>query len=203
MKTCTKCKKKLGDRSKRTLCMECSKVCECGKSKDFRAKHCKSCGMSLSAKAQWAKGGAILEAVKRAGLARRRMFEHLTLDAFVMTKQQDGRRYAFYWTPEGKKKYIYRYQWIWTMANGPIPTGMEIHHINEDCTDDRLENLQMMSGEDHQRMHLLSGRAENMVRARGFRTGKVEIVCPTCGKTFEDFRSNKRTYCSKDCYRKT
>ena len=34
---------------------------------------------------------------------------------------------------------------IWTMFNGEIPEGMVVDHINNDFTDDRIENLQLLS----------------------------------------------------------
>ena len=41
---------------------------------------------------------------------------------------------------------------IWEKANGPIPKGYEIHHINEDKQDNRLENLQMLTKKEHMRL---------------------------------------------------
>ena len=42
---------------------------------------------------------------------------------------------------EGKRQYVHRY--VWEQANGPIPAGMCIDHINRDHTDNRLENLRL------------------------------------------------------------
>lgn len=41
------------------------------------------------------------------------------------------------------KKLVHRL--VWEAFNGPIPQGMQVNHINEDKTDNRLENLNLMS----------------------------------------------------------
>jgi len=41
----------------------------------------------------------------------------------------------------------------WENANGPIPPGMIIHHRNGVRSDNRLENLEMMSRATHLRVH--------------------------------------------------
>jgi len=42
---------------------------------------------------------------------------------------------------------------VWEEANGPIPSGHLIHHINRDTADDRLENLMAMSNGEHTQFH--------------------------------------------------
>jgi len=50
-------------------------------------------------------------------------------------------------------KWRYRARLMWADANGPIPKGMLIHHINEDPFDDRLENFEMVTRAEHARLH--------------------------------------------------
>ncbi len=37
------------------------------------------------------------------------------------------------------------HRWVWTQANGAIPKGMEIDHINSNVRDNRIENLQLVT----------------------------------------------------------
>lgn len=42
---------------------------------------------------------------------------------------------------------------VWEKANGPIPTGMVVHHLNHNPQDNRLENLALIGHADHSRHH--------------------------------------------------
>ena len=48
---------------------------------------------------------------------------------------------------KGKKTYEHRK--VWQEANGEIPKGMHIHHINANKLDNRLENLALVSHKEN------------------------------------------------------
>lgn len=43
--------------------------------------------------------------------------------------------------------------------------GEVVHHVNSDCTDDRLENLQLLTREDHTSLHKAGFKLERSVGA--------------------------------------
>jgi predicted heme/steroid binding protein len=51
----------------------------------------------------------------------------------------------------GVEKKLHRL--IWEQANGPIPNGMVIHHIDGNMFNNDLSNLQMMTNREHNKLH--------------------------------------------------
>lgn len=42
---------------------------------------------------------------------------------------------------------------VWENKNGPIPLGMQIHHIDGNKTNNNIENLQLVTPLEHKRLH--------------------------------------------------
>lgn len=57
-------------------------------------------------------------------------------------------------TAAGQRRWPYEHHVVWEAANGPIPRGCELHHVNRDRTDNRLENLELCTSKStHMQRH--------------------------------------------------
>lgn len=117
---------------------------------------------------------------------------------------------------------ILAHRWVWESINGPIPVGMEIHHKDKDKSHNEIENLEIVSRSDHQKIHAkeqsqkdqldkvrpiewlrseegrksVSQKGKEVWENRGFHI----ITCENCGIE-KEFRRWAR-FCCKTCYMK-
>ena len=55
-------------------------------------------------------------------------------------------------------KIYYEHRLIWAEANGPIPDGYVIHHINGNKKDNRLANLAMVTAKENRQKYDVIGK---------------------------------------------
>lgn len=72
----------------------------------------------------------------------------IIFDGIRFTKAQ-GRKY--YYNSKHRK---HLHQYVWEKANGAIPDGYEIHHIDHDTENNELSNLIMLTAEEHREHHV-------------------------------------------------
>jgi predicted Zn-ribbon and HTH transcriptional regulator len=93
----------------------------------------------------------------------------------------DPRGY-FYRYAGGKK--IWRHREVWEQAHGPIPGSVHVHHLNHVPGDDRLENLQAVTGSRHRKHH-----AE----------ARAVSECRNCGHEFEHSTNGRPAWYCAPC----
>lgn len=113
-------------------------------------------------------------------------------------------KYEFVIAPDkypGKKyrgRYAYEHHVRWWKHTGiTISPGMEIHHINGNHRDNRIDNLLLLSKKEHQKIHSELNRVP-----------KAIVNCARCGKEkslkpnnyrFKVKNGQKYFFCSQSC----
>ena len=57
-----------------------------------------------------------------------------------------------YWRST-KSAALYAHRWVWMMYFGHIPSGMHVHHIDGNRSNNDITNLQMLKHSDHIKFH--------------------------------------------------
>lgn len=99
--------------------------------------------------------------------------------------------YLRVWAPEHPVAYgdgtALVHRMVWHDANGTIPAGFDVHHRNEDKTDNRIKNLILLSNVEHQAEHNIPGTT------RRNQYGEFAILTPEGRRE----RSRRRAYWRK------
>lgn len=119
------------------------------------------------------------------------------------------------------RKRLHRY--VWEKEVGTIPKGCQIHHINGNKADNRIDNLSIVTASGHQRLHgqeqsrkelhrkLIEkarpaaiawhkseeGRKWHSQASKGRKAPRYEKVCDVCRKTFMGTKLQR--FCSNAC----
>lgn len=122
---------------------------------------------------------------------------------------------------------IRAHRWVWIKTHGIIPKGYHIHHKNEDKSDNRIENLELIERSRHLSHHYTE---ENRIRSRllvekirpltkawhGSPEGKAwhkhhalkckfgkwdpgKYICQFCNKEYESRKKTRALFCSNAC----
>lgn len=118
----------------------------------------------------------------------------------------------------GKLQHFWLHKEVWKQKHGDIPAGHDIHHIDENTTNNSIDNLQCLSKSDHSTLHIdhmykaieaakpwhssEEGRAWHRQHARNVADARVsrKRTCQQCGNEYEttDNRPSIK-YCSNNC----
>ena len=92
---------------------------------------------------------------------------------------------------DGKRKRLHVF--VWEAANGEVPSGYEVHHIDQNKDNNDINNLVLLSVAEHRKLHA-DGQKENK--------SLVAAKCTYCGKMFEtkkSYSANQNSFCSGKC----
>jgi hypothetical protein len=111
-----------------------------------------------------------------------------------LIKDRDGRMDIHLMLGCGKKplrKCMSYAKYLWmSHYKMDVPDGYQVDHINNDKTDDRIENLQLLT------------RADNIRKSHRMKAWST-VTCPVCGKMFEIetrvLRFKQKPCCSRKC----
>lgn len=79
------------------------------------------------------------------------------------------------------------HRWLYEQTHGPIPDGYLVHHINHNKKDNRIENLTLMTSQEHSEHH---NQKHSRVKE-----------CVMCGENFtpEPTKRERAVTCSRKC----
>ena len=121
-------------------------------------------------------GLSTTEIAKVQGVSRTSVHGLLKSHGYELRKQKrlpfvvfNGNRYTlrnngYYARTNGKRSQLHRD--TWECYQGEIPEGYDIHHINEDKQDNRIENLECILKAEHTRHHSIG-------KEGGFKKGQI------------------------------
>lgn len=94
---------------------------------------------------------------------------------------------------------LYEHHLVARAAYGDIPAGYHVHHVNQVRTDNRAENLQVLSAREHALLHVDFRFLSQHGRDRA--SIHITITCENCGRPFRRAASqlNSHNFCSNTC----
>ena len=84
-----------------------------------------------------------------------------------------GRKYVTIVYEDGHVGSKFYSHYLWEQTYGPVPEGMSVDHIDDDKTNDVIENLQLLTNAENAKKAFASGKRD----AKMF-----NFICPVCEK---------------------
>lgn len=93
--------------------------------------------------------------------------ENQIFNGIKFYKRADNNYWYSTTTINGKRVYMHKY--VWEFYNSPIEKGYEIHHIDLNRDNNKIENLELMSSIEHRALHAKLNKAneETVKKWRG------------------------------------
>lgn len=117
--------------------------------------------------------------------------DDLFYNGFWYYKYPESKSYTtkyYYYRQDNNKKVIFLHKVIYQEYFGEIPKGYHIHHIDGNCVNNHITNLEALSPSEHSKIHSQKQK-ENLKKFR----------CLFCGKEYEAFFNGTNKFCSISC----
>lgn len=98
---------------------------------------------------------------------------------------------------------------MWEEANGHIPDGFDVHHVDEDKGHNSIDNFELLSHSEHSARHIeqkLAPHREKALanalavrRANSKQRLERELVCVQCGGIYSSGAKTPKRFCSSAC----
>ena len=82
---------------------------------------------------------------------------------------------------DGKRRWLHQYKWECENKRD-IPKGFEIHHIDHDRLNNRVENLQLLSKDEHLKKHSSGNSIRNSSEKQLKHLEEIRPLASTCKK---------------------
>ena len=160
----------------------------------YRTGETRSC--AVCHKAFYVPGWVIKDVARNAGTYCSRECKYAGIKGKTFNVKTDGsfvRKDGYRIVRTGPKQYLLEHRVVMAVHLGrPLGRREEVHHINGDKLDNRVENLLVLSPSEHQAYH-----SDNPLLQR---RPRLTFACELCGASFERLpkRSGQR-FCSRKC----
>lgn len=85
----------------------------------------------------------------------------------------------------GKQAHLLAHRIVWVSQHGPLPEGHEVDHVNTIKTDNRLTNLESVTGPENMRRGATNGCFERVGRRDGIRDSKGRFGKKAAGRLLD------------------
>lgn len=131
----------------------------------------------------------------RIDVLERDLTEPPTVEIIDDTHQKFG---GFTFSTDAKNHFrlnVNLHRLVWTYYHGEIPVAHDIHHIDENKSNNAISNLLCLTHEEHRKIHMTK-------KVKTIRRKFATFICAFCGKEFTTLKTGSNKFCSVTCRNK-